>query len=313
MPDGRDYNTRRPPRRKSWDEEDSADQNSDDDNWNGIPSQRINRVQKAEAEASADANAGESEKTTRPKSRVSRRGPAGDRDQLRDDKGNPIQSVGSGWGGKKEGAEEDEKKARSKYNQKRLFKMLGSQALCLGIIFGLISAFNWMAADYSGDYMGQSGELRMVRLSITRRATTVDADLSYGQQGALQLDQSKDHPSPQADKPISLDFVTPEQWRRPGKKIWHANFKGRIKDGTATGTIIDSTGIYKVTMEKNVLTSLFTQLQSHIPNFPSVPLPSLFNEKEQRQHAGVAPSKDAGNQGTEGFGPLPPSQGKGAR
>ena len=162
--------------------------------------------------------------------------------------------------------------------------MLGSQAFVLVVIFGMISAFNWMATDYSGDYMGQNPALGMVRLSLTRRATTIEAELSYGRPSCfLELDQSKDQPTPRADKPINLYFATPEQWRRPDKQVGYANFKGRIEDGTASGTISDSSGQYKVKLEKNVLTSLFTQLQSHIPKIPAVPLPSLFDEtKAQR-------------------------------
>jgi hypothetical protein len=159
--------------------------------------------------------------------------------------------------------------------------MLGNQALCLAIIFGMISAFNWMASDYSGDYIGQNEQLRTVRLSITRRATTVDAELSYGEQGALQLDQSKDQPPPQADKPINLDFVTPEQFRRPNTPPWHANFTGRLEGSTGVGTITDRTGAYEVRLDKNVLTSLFTQLQSHIPRLPALSL-RLFDESQAK-------------------------------
>ncbi|MBS1997258.1 MAG: hypothetical protein JSS86_13150, partial [Cyanobacteria bacterium SZAS LIN-2] len=186
----------------------------------------------------------------------------------------------SARGEKRDGFEED-KKERSRQGRKRLLKLLGNQALCLVFIFGLIGTCNWIATDYSGDYLGQNRLLRMVQLTISRRAATMDAELNYGMSGLLELDPTKDHPSPKEDKMVTLYFVTPEQWQQPGRRVWRAVFKGRIDGGKAVGTISDAQGTYKVSLEKNVLTSMFRHAQTNIPRVPGVPLPSLFDETEK--------------------------------
>jgi hypothetical protein len=255
MPDRRDFNSRRPPRRKSWDEDNDQEEEEIDDLNDSAPPPVSGQRRDQNERGRADA-------------RLTRGG-----------KGEPINSAGRSRAAQK--LADEEKEELSKRNRNRLLQMLGSQVLCLGIIFGLINTFNWMASDYSGDYMGQGADLRAVRLTITRRATTAEAELGYGQFGILDLDQSKDQPVPQADKPFSLDFATPEKFRKPDEPVWRANFTGKIENGEALGTITDSTGEYKVKLEKNVLTSIFAQLKGHIPKL-SVPLPTLFDEQKAK-------------------------------
>jgi hypothetical protein len=260
MPDRNDFSkSRRPPPRKTW--EDTDEFESDDD---GLPPSKS----RSNPYASQTNN------------RLSRGGQTGSPGEVGQNRRpeEPIQSLSSGWG-KKSSMTEEEKAELSKKNNKRLFKMLGNQALCLAIIFGMISAFNWMATDYSGDYMGQNRQLRTVRLTITRRAASADAELTYGDMGVLDLDASKDQPSPRGDKEVSLDFATPEKFRQNGERVWRANFTGRIDGTEAVGVLTDSTGEYNVKMEKNVFTSLFNQLSAHIPRLPSVPVPTFFNER----------------------------------
>ena len=251
MPDRPDFNkSRRPPPRKTWEDPDEDDANG------GLPPSK----------AYQDGYGSRTDKSMSRGSQKNGRQEA------------PIQSVSSGWG-KKGSLTEEEKAELSQRNKKRLFKMLGNQALCLVIIFGMISAFNWMATDYSGDYMGQTPQLHTVRLTITRRAASADAELSYGDIGVLALDESKDQSSRRPDGQLSFDFVTPEKFRQGSDKIWHANFTGRIDGGEAVGVLTDTSGEYEVKLTKNVLTSLFNQLSAHIPRLPSVPVPSLFNER----------------------------------
>ncbi len=259
MPEPPDYRKgRRPPPRKSWEDPDE-EEDSDSDSRNGPPSRW---------------DQGGGQYGSRPDTSLSRG------QKIAGPKANeaPIQNLSSGWGGKQK-LTDDERDDLNKRNQKRLIKMLCNQALCLSIIFGLISAFNWMANDYSGEYVGQSNQLRTVRLTLGRRISNTDAHLTYGGLGELDLDTSKDQPSPEQGKLTSLDFITPEKFRQPGERVWLANFTGHIDSGQAVGTLTDSTGEYPVKLEKNVLTSLFGQLQGHTPKLPSVRPPTFFDQR----------------------------------
>lgn len=301
MPGGRDKDFGRPPRRKSWEENAAGvDQSGngqaygksrnsrrfEEANSQSDPSSDTDAEFQSDSESDSDSDfngrgggpAAYSRGARRPSQRSQTQGTG-----RTGSRSNPY--AGNGRPVKVEEADDDDRAAKAKDNKKRLLKLLGNEALCLIIIFGLISTFNWMASDYSGDYMGKNDELTAVELSITRRATTVDAELTYGSRGLLQLDKEKDQPTPKEGQPIKLDFTTPPQWLGNGRESWQATFKGRINGDKAVGTISDSTGDYKVNLSKNVLTSLFRQLQSHIPQFPSIPLPSLFDEKDKARQS----------------------------
>jgi|GEM_PF-1854794 len=286
MPGGRDYNKGRPPRRKSWEEEDSG---AGEDTTNR-PYRASDYDPKPEEPLFGQAPPPTSTTRSRPGSgsgstsasrAAGRNGANGRYGTDRDD----ISGMSLGQRPGRDGSKKDDDSKNDddskKGGRKRLFKLLGNEALCLLIIFGLIAAYNWIATDYSGDYLGQVRQLRLVQLSLTRRATTIDAELNYGASGMLELDTTKDHPSPRENKAITLYFATPERWRTGGRRVWKAVFKGKIDGGKAVGTISDTRGTYKVTLEKNVLTSLFRQAQAHLPRMPEIPLPSLFNEDEK--------------------------------
>jgi hypothetical protein len=174
-----------------------------------------------------------------------------------------------------------DKKTEKKSQKKRLLKLVGNEALCLIIIFGMIAAFNWTATDFSGDYMGRNRQLGQIRLSLAKHGENLAGELDYGHHGFLNMVEGEDANKPQSGEPFTINFVETAQFHRQGFIPWRASFTGRIDGGKAIGTVTDRTGQYKVTMEKNVLTSLFRQTQDRIPQVPAVPLPSLFNEKDK--------------------------------
>jgi len=318
MPGGRDFNTRRPPRRKSWDEEGQAESEDDGVNrpyrasdYDPKPEEPLFREvspqppSRSPSRTSSQSPSQSPSRSTSASRAAGRNGSRGSYGLDPDDESDNGFSPGAKK--RKRDGFEEEKEEDAKTGRKRLFKLLGNEALCLLIIFGLIATFNWIATDYSGDYLGQTKQLRLVQLSLTRRATTIDAELNYGASGMLELDTGKDHPSPKENKAITLYFATPERWRTGGRRVWKAIFQGKIDGGKAVGTITDTKGSYKVSLEKNVLTSLFRQAQAHLPRLPEVPLPSLFDEDEKTKSmqpqnngiGGVAPPSNNSNSNSD--------------
>jgi hypothetical protein len=191
----------------------------------------------------------------------------GNRNSSRYGSGEPIKR------GKGKLANDDEKKAKTK----KLRELVGNQAVCLVIIFALIAAFNWMSADYSGEYIAQDKNLGLVKLSLVRRALTVEGELYYKNTPSMTMEQGKQP----KDMQVDLAFVnTNKNFMRPGS-INRARFIGTIDGSLAEGAIVDARGSHNVKLTKNIVASLFKQLQAHIPNFDVPPPPSLFHAPEQ--------------------------------
>jgi hypothetical protein len=284
MPGGSDYNRQRPPRRKSWqDSDESADPfynaaGKFAEKKQEIPNEQIeddpesyssgfSRNVRMPGDTSQSKRA-QNLRIPKPtaKGRLPRRYEEDDGDEA-DNKNSAVSS----------------KKAK----RKKLYKLLGAEALCLGILFGLIGAFNWMAGDFSGDYMGRGRELGQIRLSLARldsaRAKAglkdeMEVEMEYGRHGLLSLRPGEHVAVPAGDESFTLKMVSTSKVKRIFIKPWLATFTGHIEDGKVSGTIADTTGAYKISLEKNLMTSLFRKTQDHIPTAPSVPLPSLFDE-----------------------------------
>ncbi|MBU6452306.1 MAG: hypothetical protein KGS72_11035 [Cyanobacteria bacterium REEB67] len=267
MPGGRDYNQQRPPRRKSWEE-------------NGEVNSEENSEENAPGEASYSSGFGRN--VRRPARPLDNDNPPEENGRGNVNEGSagepPSYSAAFGAAGQ---ISRPDKRPEQKTQKKRLLKLVGNEALCLIVIFGMIAAFNWTATDFSGDYMGRNRQLGPVRLSLTKHGENLGGELDYGHHGFLNMVEGEDANKPQSGQPFTINFVETAQWHRQGFIPWRASFTGRIDSGQAVGTVTDRTGQYKVTMEKNVLTSLFRQTQDRIPQVPAVPLPSLFNEKDK--------------------------------
>ena len=170
--------------------------------------------------------------------------------------------------GKSKAEREEEKKER----KKKLRTLVGNQAICLGIIFALVAGFNWMAADYSGEYIGQDSKLGLVKLSLVREATYVDGELSYKGTTNLEMQQGNQPKDQQAD----LTFVAANPKLSNRGLITRARFIGVIDSSAAEGAIVDGKGSHNVKLTKNIVASLFKQLQHHTPSVQLPRPPKLF-------------------------------------
>jgi hypothetical protein len=108
MPDRRDYNSRRPPSRKRWDEDwpnGEADSNSDSNDGTSRQSPHINNAR---------------EMDPAPTTRRARQGD----ESFRRSRSAPEPSLGAAWAGQKAAEDEDERKTKSQQNKKDFTKCL---------------------------------------------------------------------------------------------------------------------------------------------------------------------------------------------
>ncbi len=188
--------------------------------------------------------------------------------EISPESGKSGKSVGK-KGGKRTSLSEDDKQTRSK----KLRSLLSNQALCLVIIFGLLGAFNWMATDYSGEYISQDKNLGLVKLSLVRRATTIDGELYYQNTPTMEMQQGEQPKEGQVD----LVFVNQNKWAVRPRSIQRARFIGTIDGSMAEGAVVDARGSHPVRLTKNIVASLFKQLQAHIPTWRTPPPPTFFH------------------------------------
>ncbi|MBP9091398.1 hypothetical protein KBI23_10235 [bacterium] len=211
---------------------------------------------------------------------------------------------------KSKGKSRAEKAAEKKERTKRLRSLLGNQAICLAIIFALVAGFNWMAADYSGEYISQDRALGLVKLSLVREATYVDGELSYNGTTNLEMQQGA---QPKEQK-VDLTFISANnanaahtKFSRPGL-ITRARYIGTIDGSIAEGAIVDAKGSHNVKLTKNIVASLFKQLQHHTPSVqlprppklfqvpdaaPRVPLPNETDSTKPFTYGGSSKSPDS--------------------
>lgn len=113
----------------------------------------------------------------------------------------------------------------------------------------------WLTTDSSGEYFGNSPELGSINLSIIRRATSYDGDLTIANRSTYKLADSKFR-GPEMD----LQFRS----KTPGSAE-ALTFKGRLKDDNLVGVLQLPQSSISLSLLRDPLASLFRQLQSHIP------------------------------------------------
>lgn len=169
----------------------------------------------------------------------------------------------------------EEKKRR----RKKLFNLLGNESICLIVIFSMIGACNWLASDYTGDYVAMDRNLGQVKLSLVRKAATIEGEMSYATSPMLYL-VSRDPPK---NGKVFLQFESDDVWRQRKQPPWRSSFEGTI-DGTSAKGVIRYRGVsFPVKLEKNMITSIFRQLQTHFPIIPTFRPPTWFNKENQMQ------------------------------
>ena len=173
---------------------------------------------------------------------------------------------------KNKGKSRAEREAEKKEKSKRLRTLLSNQAICLVIIFALVAGFNWMATDYTGEYITQDSALGLVKLSLVREASYIDGELSYKGTTNLEMQQG-DQPKEQQ---VDLTFIAANPKLISRGLITRARFIGAIDGSIAEGAIVDASGSHDVKLTKNIVASLFKQLQHHTPSVQLPRPPKLF-------------------------------------
>lgn len=186
-----------------------------------------------------------------------------------------------------------EAEAEKKRSRKRLFNLLGNESLCLIIIFSLIGAWNWTAADFSGEYLTTEPKLGLVKLSLIRRAATVDGELYYNNTAAMEMHGGKG----EMGKPLDFTFESEHNpnFHHTPLAVNRARFVGTIDGSTAEGMIIDRFGSHEVKLTKNLLASAFSQLQAHIPALPSLQGPTFFHASDHPRDVPQSPTMHNNN------------------
>ncbi len=182
----------------------------------------------------------------------------------------------------REEAEEEKEKKRKK-DRKRLFNLLSNEALCLAIIFAMIATFNYMSSDYTGEYLTSNPQLGLVKLSLLRRAASVEGELCYGRYPNMQMVNSVDPGKPNQ----RMEFSTSQEWQEAGNLPHKAVFLGTISSSAAVGTLVDARGKYKLKLEKNMVASVFRQFQAHLPVLPTFQPPTWVKTEKPL----IAPTK----------------------
>lgn len=144
---------------------------------------------------------------------------------------------------------------------KRLNSLLLNMAMCLLVIFMGIWGTTWLLSDVTGEYTSNDPELGTVRMSIVRRATNFKGELSYGSGAMLEMNTAQ----LPAEKKLDLIFEIPQKWVDEGQNFRSVKFHGMIKDGTISGVIQDGSAVFPIKLEKDGLSSLHRQIQSHLP------------------------------------------------
>jgi hypothetical protein len=133
---------------------------------------------------------------------------------------------------------------------------IASQFLLLlfTIVCGIMGLY-WLTTDSSGEYFGNTPELGSINLSIIRRATSYDGELTIGNRSTFKLAKSDIH-----GPNMALEFHS----KLPGS-VDALFFKGQLKDDRLAGILQLPQSSINLSLMRDPLASLFRQLQSHIP------------------------------------------------
>lgn len=132
--------------------------------------------------------------------------------------------------------------------------------LVLAIVCGFVSV-NWMLSDITGEYTVNDPGLGIVNMSLTRKASNIYGELSYGRGAILEATI----PEPNPDRKLDLTFELPQRWLKEGRTYRKVLFHGKVHDGTISGVLQENGQVYPIKLERNTLSSICRQIQSHFP------------------------------------------------
>lgn len=145
--------------------------------------------------------------------------------------------------------------------------MLGS------LLFFLFIWIGWSLGDVTGEYTSTGYSSEVVRLSLVRRAANVKCELSWGYGAILEATVNEIKPN----EPLHIVFHLPDRWIQRGQRrrevVLEGNFKGGqidilsggFRDNEIDARLVEGTRIYKVRLVRNSISSIYRQIQSHLP------------------------------------------------
>jgi hypothetical protein len=132
--------------------------------------------------------------------------------------------------------------------------------LLAAIVFGII-AINWTLNDITGEYTAVDPQLGTLSMSLIRKAANIRGELSCGTGAILEATVPESHPENELD----LTFQLPQKWINEGQTYRRVEFHGRVQDGSITGVLQENGQVYPIKLERNALSSIYRQIQSHLP------------------------------------------------
>lgn len=124
---------------------------------------------------------------------------------------------------------------------------------CLGIF--------WTLNDISGEYQGMDQQLGVIHLTLIRKPAGMKGQIFYGRGAPLTISEG----ALQNNRDLTLTFAIPKQQVDQGARARNATLRGQVDNGIIKGTLEEGGFAFPITLVRNKISSIFLQLQSHLP------------------------------------------------
>src|SRR5262249_28360095 len=122
-------------------------------------------------------------------------------------------------------------------------------------------AIYWSLNDVSGEYQGMDPNIGVIKLTLIRKPAAMKGQIFYGRGTPLTI-SSGDVTN---NRDVMLTFELPKEYVDQGMQARTATLSGQIDNGVIKGTLEESGFGVPVTLVRNKISSLYMQLQSHLP------------------------------------------------
>lgn len=124
---------------------------------------------------------------------------------------------------------------------------------CLGVF--------WTLNDVSGEYQGMDQQLGVIHLTLLRKPAGMKGQIFYGRGAPIAISEG----NLENNRDLSLTFATAQEQVGAGQTARNAALRGQISDGIIKGTLEEGGFSFPITLVRNKISSIFLQLQSHLP------------------------------------------------
>jgi hypothetical protein len=141
-------------------------------------------------------------------------------------------------------------------------KTLILQMLFIVVLIAMaVIAWAWMQSDISGEYASNDARFGTITMSVFRKATTVRAELAYGNGSLLEATA----PYNKSGQTLDWTFSVAQKWIDRGQRQRYVLFHGTIENGTVKGVLKDGPVESRIKLPRNGIASIYRMLQSHLP------------------------------------------------